>query len=102
VLGNLITNAAQAMPEGGMLTVKAAPAEGGVQVTISDTGVGIPPENLGEIFQPLFTTKAKGIGLGLAVAKRFTEANGGTISVESTPGRGSRFVVRFSESRGEG
>ena len=84
-----------------MLTVKAAPAEGGVQVTISDTGVGIPPENLGKIFQPLFTTKAKGIGLGLAVAKRFAEANGGMITVESTPGRGSRFVVRFGRSRKE-
>ena len=101
VLGNLVMNAAQAMPEGGTLTVEAAPAEGGVLVTVSDTGVGIPPENLGKIFQPLFTTKAKGIGLGLAVAKRFAEANGGMITVESTPGRGSRFVVRFVRSRKE-
>lgn len=102
VVGNLIVNGAQAMPEGGTLTIETARAGGGAQVVVSDTGVGIPPENLGKIFQPLFTTKAKGIGLGLALARRFAEANGGTISVESTPGRGSRFVVHFAQPRDEG
>ncbi|HLB64122.1 MAG TPA: ATP-binding protein, partial [Anaerolineales bacterium] len=63
-----------------------------------DTGVGIPLENLGKIFQPLFTTKAKGIGLGLAVAKSLAEANGGAISVASAPGQGSRFVVSFARA----
>jgi len=101
VLGNLITNGAQAMPEGGTLTIETARAEGGARVAVSDTGVGIPQENLGKIFQPLFTTKAKGIGLGLAVAKGLAEANGGTISVESAVGRGSRFLVVFPQKTKE-
>jgi len=101
VLGNLITNGAQAMPEGGTLTIETARAEGGARVAVSDTGVGIAPENLEKIFQPLFTTKAKGIGLGLAVAKGLAEANGGTIRVESAPGRGSRFLVVFPQKTKE-
>jgi GAF domain-containing protein/CHASE1-domain containing sensor protein len=100
VLGNLVTNAIQAMPEGGTLTVETAQAGGDVQVAVADTGLGIPPENLEKIFQPLFTTKARGIGLGLAVAKTLAEASGGAITVESIPGRGSRFVVRFPEPGG--
>ena len=101
VLGNLITNGAQAMPEGGTLTIETARAEGGARVAVSDTGVGIAPENLEKIFQPLFTTKAKGIGLGLAVAQGLAEANGGTISVESAVGRGSRFLVVFPQKTKE-
>ncbi|MFZ1058470.1 MAG: ATP-binding protein, partial [Candidatus Rokuibacteriota bacterium] len=98
ILANFVLNAAQAMPEGGTLTIETARENGGARVTISDTGVGIPPENLEKIFQPLFTTKAKGIGLGLAVAKGLAEANGGTISVASAPGRGSRFVMHFARA----
>ena len=94
VLSNLITNAAQAMPEGGALTIETAGGDS-VWVAVADTGVGISPEHLEKIFQPLFTTKAKGIGLGLAVAKMLVEANGGVMMVESAPGRGSRFEVRF-------
>ncbi len=101
VLGNLITNGAQAMPEGGTLTIETTRTEGGARVAVSDTGVGIPPENLEKIFQPLFTTKAKGIGLGLAVAQGLAESNGGTISVESTVGRGSRFLVVFPQKTKE-
>src|SRR3990170_3565795 len=101
VLGNLITNGAQAMPEGGTLTIETARAEGGARVAVSDTGAGIAPENLEKIFQPLFTTKAKGIGLGLAVAQGLAEANGGTISVESAVGRGSRFLVVFPQKTKE-
>jgi signal transduction histidine kinase len=70
-------------------------------VTISDTGVGIPPENLKKIFEPLFTTKAKGIGLGLAVSQKLAEANGGRIEVQSKPGTGSVFTLHlpiFKES----
>ncbi len=92
ILGNLITNAIQAMPDGGALTVEA---DGGTLITVSDTGVGISPDHLGEIFEPFLTTKAKGIGLGLTRVKDLVEANGGTIEVESAPGRGSRFLVRF-------
>jgi PAS domain S-box-containing protein len=96
VLGNLIRNAAQAMPEGGVLSVETAAAAGGVTVAVADTGVGIAPEHLEKIFEPLFTTKARGIGLGLAVARGLVEANGGRIDVRSAPGRGSRFAVHFS------
>jgi signal transduction histidine kinase len=95
VLSNLITNAAQAMPEGGALTIETAAGGDNVCVAVADTGVGIAPEHLERIFQPLFTTKAKGIGLGLAVAKMLVEANGGVVTVESAPGHGSRFEVRF-------
>ena len=95
VLSNLITNAAQAMPEGGVLTIETAADGDGLWVAVADTGVGIAPEHLEKIFEPLFTTKAKGIGLGLAVAKMLVEANGGAVTVESAPGRGTRFEVRF-------
>ncbi|MBL7063976.1 MAG: GAF domain-containing protein [Anaerolineae bacterium] len=97
VLGNLVTNAYQAMPEGGRLTIHVSEGEGigrpgddlpvspspCLRVSISDTGCGIPEENLEKIFEPLFTTRAKGIGLGLAVSKSLVEANGGSIEVES-------------------
>jgi signal transduction histidine kinase len=100
-LGNLVINACQAMvtagSKGGNLVIS------GQEVTISeqqfftiavkDTGVGIPPENINKLFEPLFTTKAKGIGLGLAVSKNLVEANGGKIEVESKPGKGSTFTI---------
>ena len=94
-LGNLILNALQAMPGGGALTVETSWTARDVLIGVADTGVGIAPEHLDKIFEPLFTTKARGIGLGLSVVKRLLEANGGRITVESTPGQGSRFLVRF-------
>ena len=94
-LGNLILNALQAMPVGGTLTVETSWTARDVLIGVADTGVGIAPEHLDKIFEPLFTTKARGIGLGLAVVKRLLEANGGQITVESTLGQGSRFLVRF-------
>jgi PAS domain S-box-containing protein len=102
VLGNLVRNAAQAMPEGGVLTIRTAAAEDGPLVAVEDTGPGIPPERIEKIFEPLYTTKAKGIGLGLAVAKSLADANGGRILVESEPGRGSCFTVRFAHVPEEG
>jgi PAS domain S-box-containing protein len=95
VLGNLILNALQAMPGGGTLTVETSWTARDVLIGVADTGVGIAPEHLEKIFEPLFTTKARGIGLGLAMVKRLLEANGGQITVESTLGQGSRFLVRF-------
>ena len=59
-------------------------------IAVKDTGTGITPENMEKLFEPLFTTKAKGIGLGLAVSKKLAEANGGRIEVESEPGRAAR------------
>jgi PAS domain S-box-containing protein len=94
VFGNLIVNAFQAMSSaGGKLTVSAVLQNSMVRVDISDTGIGIPPENMPKIFDPLFTTKAKGIGLGLPLSKKLIEANKGSIEVESEVGKGSTFTV---------
>jgi PAS domain S-box-containing protein len=96
VLINLITNAAQAMPQGGELTVKAQyGAKGGVQIAVQDTGTGISEQIKPKIFTPLFTTKSKGQGFGLAVCKRVIEAQGGTISFESQEGKGTKFTVEL-------
>lgn len=93
VLGNLVVNACQAMVSGGELTITAHQEQGMLAVVVKDTGVGIPPENMQKIFEPLFTTKAKGIGLGLAVSQKLAEANGGRIEVESEAGAGSTFTL---------
>ena len=93
VFRNLITNAIQAMPGGGRLTIGVRLENGVLYATVSDTGHGIPPDALDKIFQPLYTTKAKGIGLGLALCKLIVEAHDGTISVTSEVGKGSTFTV---------
>ncbi|MBS7268681.1 MAG: MEDS domain-containing protein, partial [Candidatus Freyarchaeota archaeon] len=95
VFSNLITNAIQAMPNGGKLTIKASKNKETISIDISDTGEGIPEENLTKIFQPLFTTKSKGQGLGLSVCKRLVEAHGGDITVKSMVGKGSTFTIRI-------
>lgn len=64
-----------------------------IAIVVKDTGVGISPENMKKLFEPLFTTKAKGIGLGLAVSQKLVEANGGRIEVQSEADRGSTFTV---------
>lgn len=95
VFGNIIVNAVQAMPNGGQLTITAEVIDNNwVAVSVSDTGVGIPKENLPKVFEPLFTTKAKGIGLGLAVTKTLVESDGGTIAVQSEAGKGTTFTVK--------
>jgi PAS domain S-box-containing protein len=96
---NLITNAIQAMPNGGRLMIKTSTAAGELMVSFQDTGVGIPEENLPKLFSLFFTTKAKGQGLGLPVCKRLVEAQGGTITVESKVGEGSTFTVRLPLKR---
>ncbi len=93
VITNLITNAYQAMPQGGNLTIDAKIARDSLKIEFADTGVGIPAENLEKIFEPLFTTKAKGIGLGLTISKMLAEVNGGKITVKSKPGLGSIFTL---------
>jgi signal transduction histidine kinase len=96
VFTNLIANAVQAMNgKGGDLSINANANDNYVSIVISDTGCGIPEENIAKIFEPLFTTKPKGIGLGLAIAKRLVEENGGKIEVTSQTGKGSTFTVRL-------
>lgn len=93
VLTNLVINAYQAMPEGGRLTIEARAEKGQVYLSVTDTGCGISQENMERLFEPLFTTKPKGIGLGLAVSKNLVEANRGLIEVETEEGKGSTFTV---------
>jgi signal transduction histidine kinase len=93
VFTNLLTNAVQAMPEGGFLMVEGSVVNGNAKVAVSDTGVGISEEDTAKIFRPLFTTKAKGTGLGLAVCKKLVEAHGGEISFGSKKGVGTTFNV---------
>ena len=95
VLTNLLTNAIQAMPEGGRLSISAGRSNGEAWIAVADTGTGIDPDSLEKIFQPLFTTKAKGIGLGLAVCESLVRANGGRITVQSEAGKGSTFTVHL-------
>jgi len=103
VFRTLILHAVQAMPEGGQLTVKSELAgPEWAAVSFTDTGVGIREENLGKLFEPLFTTKAKGIGLGLAVSKAFVEAHGGSIEVRSEVGKGCTFSVKLPIDGTEG
>jgi signal transduction histidine kinase len=90
---NLIKNAVDAMPDGGKLTITSEKANDKVKIAFADTGMGISEENLKKLFGPLFTTKAKGMGLGLAICKRVVEAHGGTISVESVVGKGTVFTI---------
>jgi signal transduction histidine kinase len=85
------------MKEAGQLTVSGVQSKvkGGqwVRINVKDTGTGITPENLKKLFEPLFTTKLRGIGLGLAVSRKLAEANGGLIEVESEVGKGSTFTL---------
>jgi len=103
---NLISNAVQAMPDGGRLIIKSevqrtpTPDLGSrtsnfVTISFTDTGCGIPEENMERLFEPLFTTKAKGIGLGLAVCKQIVEAHQGAIEVESEVGKGTTFRIKL-------
>lgn len=93
---NIILNAVQAMPEGGQLIIRTEISDSRwVDVSFIDSGVGIADDILGDIFNPFFSTKAKGIGLGLAITKILVEANNGTIEVQSKEGKGSRFTVRM-------
>ncbi len=90
---NMISNAVQAVSEGGRLEITTKAEEGFIVTEFKDTGCGIPEENLEKIFEPLFTTKAKGIGLGLAVSKQIIEAHEGSIEVQSEVGKGTAFTI---------
>ena len=105
VLFNLVLNAADAMPEGGSLSIATSRSRDQIRVTVTDTGAGIPAHVLPRIFDPFFTTKndpsmtpegsRKGTGLGLAVSYGIVREHGGEIEVESTVGKGTRFLLTF-------
>ncbi|MDZ7289266.1 MAG: HAMP domain-containing histidine kinase [candidate division KSB1 bacterium] len=97
VLINLIENAMQASATA-TITLRTFHSPNEIAIAVEDTGPGIPSENLSRIFEPYFSTKKSGIGLGLAIVKRIVEEHGGTISVQSEVGRGSRFICKFSDA----
>jgi signal transduction histidine kinase len=101
VLVNLIRNSVDAMPTGGTLRITGRKSNGNLELSIADTGVGMRKETEEKLWSPLFTTKAKGIGLGLPIAKRLVEAHGGRISVETKLGEGSTFTVTLPLKRRE-
>ncbi|MGZ4851360.1 MAG: PAS domain-containing sensor histidine kinase, partial [Candidatus Bathyarchaeia archaeon] len=90
---NLIKNGIEAMPNIGKLTIESKEANGALEISFADTGVGIPDEILPKLFAPLFTTKAQGMGFGLAICKRIIEAHRGTITVKTATGAGTTFSV---------
>ena len=102
VFQNLVQNAVQAMENEGTLTVVSGEKDGFVKVAFNDTGAGISRETMEKLFTPFFTTKAQGMGMGLAICKKFVEANGGTIAVESQEGEGTTFTVKLPIRNGEG
>lgn len=102
VMLNLATNAVHAMPQGGSLSIRVTREENGVQVSVKDTGVGIAPEARAKLFEPFFTTRPEGTGLGLSVSYGIVAAHGGRIDVESEPGRGSTFRVTLPAAAPKG
>jgi signal transduction histidine kinase len=95
VFSNLVRNARDAMPEGGTLRLAASPNRDHVEIQVQDTGIGISPENLSRIMEPLYSTKAKGIGLGLSIAHEILTRHQGALRVASQPGAGSTFTIRL-------
>jgi two-component system nitrogen regulation sensor histidine kinase NtrY len=103
-LSNLVLNAMDAMPDGGILTIAAAPNGNNIRVTIADTGKGMTTEECERLFTPYYTTKQKGTGLGLAIVQSVIADHHGTIGVESNPGRGTTFIIDLpaNDARSEG
>jgi len=95
VFQNISLNGAQAMPDGGELVISTRKDGNFVEATFTDTGVGIPEENMEKLFTPLFTTKSQGVGLGLAISRNLIEAHNGRIEVKSKVGQGSTFTVKL-------
>lgn len=97
---NLINNGVDAMPKGGTMTISCKRVNSRVEISFADTGVGIPEEIRSKLFSPLVTTKAQGMGFGLAICKRIIEAHGGTITVETAKGKGTIFMVTLPIEHG--
>jgi signal transduction histidine kinase len=101
-LGNLVRNARDAMPQGGRLSISAHNGDGHVEVAVADSGIGIEAKDLARIMEPLYSTKARGLGLGLAITRSIVEKNQGSLRVTSEPGRGSVFTIRLTSAPGDG
>ncbi|MDZ4744103.1 MAG: ATP-binding protein [Verrucomicrobiota bacterium] len=96
VIQNLVTNAFEAMPKGGQITINAGATLDSIKIQIADTGKGIPARNIAKIFEPFFTEgKQQGTGLGLSICKRIIEAHNGLISVDSHEGKGTTFTIQL-------
>ncbi|MFP3985422.1 MAG: PAS domain S-box protein [Candidatus Bathyarchaeia archaeon] len=95
VFVNIIENAVEAMPEGGRLIVELSRFGDSVEISFKDSGVGIPEENMQRLFTPLFTTKTRGLGLGLTICKQIVEGHQGDVEVKSKVGNGTLFIVRL-------
>ena len=95
VVYNLIKNASQAMPEGGRIDIKCKVNTDNLQLSVSDTGSGIPGKDIGNIFEPYFTSKKSGTGLGLMIVERIVREHGAELAVESEPGKGTVFTISF-------
>jgi len=102
VLTNLIENALDAMPKGGELSISSLNSREELSISVKDTGIGISQDELERVWTPLYTTKAKGIGLGLSICKRIVEAHGGSISVESVAKKGTTFTLKLPTERAHG
>jgi two-component system sensor histidine kinase HydH len=94
---NILLNAIQAMPEGGKLNISTQNAPQGKEIQFQDSGEGIDPETLNKIFNPFFTTKERGSGLGLPIVKSIIESHQGSIQVDSTPGEGTAVTIVLPE-----
>ena len=92
---NIISNGFEAMDEGGTITVSTQRLQEGVEIRISDDGIGIPEEELQHIFEPFYTTRERGFGLGLSISYKIIEAHEGDILAESKPGEGTTFIIRL-------
>jgi signal transduction histidine kinase len=95
VLINLLKNALEAMDQGGEITITSRVKGANAEISLADTGEGMSPEVVANIFQPYFTTKEKGTGLGLAICQAIIQEHGGIILVDSTPGKGTTFTIRL-------
>ena len=99
VVINLLSNAAEAMPRGGLVRISTRASGEGAEIVVEDAGGGIPPEVESRIFDPFFTTKSDGTGLGLSISRRIVEMHGGAIGYDTKAGKGTRFYVRLPAAR---